>query len=138
MLCCYVNSLCLRACICSCVHTCVLTGKKGGSLDVCVCVCACVYTCLSIVLYSALQLYLKFTIFLVYTAMTVPCVPKADIVLVLDHSGSINHADPRNWDRVIDFVVALIDRIQIGRDATRIAIVEYGKCKLLKYRITAQ
>ena len=52
---------------------------------------------------------------------------QADIVLVIDHSGSINHADAGNWGRIQEFIDRFIDGLTIGPDQVRIAVVGYGE-----------
>jgi len=53
----------------------------------------------------------------------------ADIAFVIDNSGSIRDNDPpggNNWQLIIDFVKSIIDAFTIGRDATRVAVVDFG------------
>jgi len=59
------------------------------------------------------------------------CISKADIVLVIDHSGSINHVDPGNWDRIRQFIDLFIKNLTIGQDAYHVAVVGYGKQSLI-------
>ena len=54
------------------------------------------------------------------------CSKKADLCFVVDSSGSINKADPGNWNRVKAFLKHVISRLQIGKDKTRVAIVLFS------------
>jgi hypothetical protein len=55
------------------------------------------------------------------------CRIQADIVMVIDHSGSINHVDPDNWSRIQEFIDRFISGLTIGPDDVRLAVVGYGK-----------
>ena len=53
----------------------------------------------------------------------------ADLVFVIDNSGSIRDHDPpggNNWQLIIDFVKSIIDQFTIGSQATRVAVVDFG------------
>lgn len=51
------------------------------------------------------------------------CQARADVVFLLDSSGSVGHVDFR---RVKQFVHNLVSDLQIGRDKTRIGLVTYS------------
>ena len=59
------------------------------------------------------------------------CSGKADIAFVLDSSGSIRSANPRdrsfdNWDLMLQFVIQLISRLSISRNNIRVASLRYS------------
>jgi len=54
------------------------------------------------------------------------CVTKADIVFVVDSSGSINEHDKGNWDRVKNFAKNIVGKLDIGEDRVRVGMVEFG------------
>lgn len=45
-----------------------------------------------------------------------------DLMIVLDASGSLR----QRFQRQIDLIIELIDRLPIGPDATRIALIKYA------------
>ncbi|KAL3854733.1 hypothetical protein ACJMK2_013983 [Sinanodonta woodiana] len=51
------------------------------------------------------------------------CDAKADVVFLLDSSGSVGHVDFR---KVKDFAYRLIDDLNIGKDQTRVGLVAYS------------
>jgi len=54
----------------------------------------------------------------------------ADIVFVIDNSGSIRDNDlpgGNNWQLIIDFVKSIIEMFTIAPDITRIAVVDFGR-----------
>jgi len=63
--------------------------------------------------------------------MQIVCVAacQVDVALVVDCSGSIRKANPPgvdNWQYVIDFMVDLVTRINVGADKTHVAAVSFG------------
>lgn len=59
-----------------------------------------------------------------------PVQPKcglADIVFVIDSSGSIDDTDPGNWRLVLDFIVDFVDNLDIGEDGARVGMVVYSE-----------
>ena len=50
-----------------------------------------------------------------------------DIAFVVDSSGSIKEKGEGNWDLVLSFVAAVVNRFTIGRDQVRAALVRYGE-----------
>ena len=54
------------------------------------------------------------------------CDVPLDLVFVIDSSGSINFADPGNWDRVLKFVNDIVSKRVIGQTATRVGVVRYS------------
>jgi len=55
----------------------------------------------------------------------------ADVVFVVDSSGSIRDANPAdgsydNWDIIIGFIHAMIDHFDIGFDNTRFGLVDFS------------
>jgi len=49
---------------------------------------------------------------------------------VIDNSGSIRDNDPvggNNWQLIIEFVKSIIDEFTIGRQATRVAVIDFGQ-----------
>ena len=54
-----------------------------------------------------------------------------DISFVVDYSGSIEDTNPPppargNWEYVIEFMVEVVSRINIGESATHVAAVSFG------------
>ena len=50
-------------------------------------------------------------------------------MFVIDNSESIRACDPpggNNWQVMLDFVKSIIEAFNIGLDATRIAVVDFG------------
>ena len=41
------------------------------------------------------------------------CFDQADIVFVIDASGSINDNDPGNWNRIKNFLVAIVEQLEV-------------------------
>ena len=57
------------------------------------------------------------------------CSVDTDVVFVLDSSGSINYADPTNYDKVINYTRAFVDALIDGNsegEGDRIGIVLFG------------
>lgn len=50
----------------------------------------------------------------------------ADVSIILDASGSINHNNPYNWERMINFTVGFIDYFPISETNTHIALVRFS------------
>jgi len=50
-----------------------------------------------------------------------------DIALIIDCSSSIREANEDNWEYVLDFVVDLVNIINVGDDKTHVAAVSFGK-----------
>ncbi len=50
----------------------------------------------------------------------------ADIVFVVDSSGSIRDKGFENWDIMLNFVADIVAALPIGRDAVRIGMVVYS------------
>ncbi len=61
---------------------------------------------------------------------------KADIVLVIDSSGSIQRADPGNWDKVKQFLQNLIDNVNVGHEESRIAAVTFSNEGYLQWKLS--
>lgn len=60
------------------------------------------------------------------------CQSAADIVFVVDSSGSIRDANPAdnsydNWELILNFINSIIDRLDIGEHATRVGLVSYSE-----------
>jgi uncharacterized protein YegL len=51
---------------------------------------------------------------------------RADVVFILDSSGSIRDAGFGNWQLVLDFVNDVIEKLSIGQDQTRVGLVYYS------------
>jgi len=59
------------------------------------------------------------------------CRSAADIVFVLDSSGSIRDQNPSdgsydNWNLILSFVVRVVENLDIGTDASRVGLVVYS------------
>jgi len=54
------------------------------------------------------------------------CHAVADIVFVVDSSGSINEHDKGNWDRVKNFASSMVGKLDVGRDRVRVGMVLFG------------
>jgi len=54
------------------------------------------------------------------------CHAKADIVFVVDSSGSINEHDKGNWQRVKNFAKSIVGKLDVGEDRVRVGMVEFG------------
>ena len=52
---------------------------------------------------------------------------RADIVFIVDSSGSINEQDSNNWNLVLNFMQSLVDSFTIGSDDVRIGAVLYSE-----------
>jgi len=59
----------------------------------------------------------------------------ADIAFVIDNSGSIRDNDPvggNNWQLILDFVKSIVELFTFGSRSTRIAVVDFGRCRNIK------
>ena len=65
-------------------------------------------------------------LFLMNCGFRAVCVGKVDMGILLDRSGSINQADPGNWNRMLDFVTRIVRSLIISQDAAHIGIVTYA------------
>ncbi|XP_012938709.1 uncharacterized protein LOC101849054 [Aplysia californica] len=54
------------------------------------------------------------------------CTPLADIILVMDSSGSINYADPGNYDQQLDFAANLTQNFDLGPNDVRFGAVIFA------------
>ena len=76
---------------------------------------------------------------ILYTILTLVCSVQADIVFVLDTSGSV---DDGEWSKMLDFTKGLINELVIGSTAIRVGIVQYSNTYkeelMLKDGITMQ
>lgn len=50
----------------------------------------------------------------------------ADIVFVLDSSGSIRAAGENNWNLILQFVASVVERLNIGSNNVRVGLVRYA------------
>ena len=65
---------------------------------------------------------------------------RVDVVFAIDNSGSIRDNDPpggNNWKLMLDFVQALIKKITVGPDETRVAVVTFGEKGYIEWGLTA-
>ena len=52
---------------------------------------------------------------------------------MIDNSGSIRDNNPpggNNWRLMLDFVKSIIEVVNIGQDATRVAVIDFGMVNL--------
>ena len=54
------------------------------------------------------------------------CDSVADIVFVLDSSGSIEISGQGNWNLMLNFLVDIVNRLTIGPNAIRVGVVSYS------------
>jgi len=55
---------------------------------------------------------------------------KADVVFCVDNSGSIEDSQKpgeNNWQRILDFLVALSEQLSISADGTHVGLVDFGE-----------
>jgi collagen type VI alpha len=55
---------------------------------------------------------------------------KADVIFVIDNSGSIRDNDPpggNNWKLMLDFVQALIGQVSVASDGTHVGVITFGE-----------
>lgn len=58
----------------------------------------------------------------------------ADIVFVIDNSGSIRDNDPpggNNWLLILNFIKSVIQMLDVGPAVARIGAVDFGEVKLV-------
>ena len=53
------------------------------------------------------------------------CRREADICFLVDSSSSINQQDSRNWGRIKQFVSNVVDRLDIGPQNTKVAVIKF-------------
>lgn len=61
---------------------------------------------------------------------------KADVVFCVDNSGSIRDSEvngENNWQKVLDFLVALAERLSISQDGTQVGLVTFGNRAYLEF-----
>jgi len=63
------------------------------------------------------------------------CHSRADIVFVVDSSGSINEHDRRNWQRVKNFAKSIVGKLDIGEDRVRVGMVEFGNEAWIQFHL---
>ena len=51
------------------------------------------------------------------------CLKKADLVFILDASGSVGK---KNWKKQVDFVISVVSRMKIGPDAVQVGLVIFS------------
>ena len=59
----------------------------------------------------------------------------ADIVFVLDSSGSIEYSGSGNWNRTLDFVVNIVNRLRIGIIYNHVGVVSYSRNSKVHFRL---
>jgi hypothetical protein len=68
-----------------------------------------------------------------YSFSTDFAVCTADVVFVIDNSGSIGDSDPpggNNWQLILNFIKSVVQMLDIGPEAIRVAAVDFGKFQL--------
>ena len=65
------------------------------------------------------------------------CADKLDLVFVLDSSESITRKNPGNWQKVLDFVVRIVDYYTIGEEDTRVGVVLFSDKGYISFNLTA-
>ena len=63
-----------------------------------------------------------------FTVAIAVCV--ADLVFVLDNSGSIRDNDPpggNNWQLILDFVKSVVEMLDVRPETIRVAVVDFGR-----------
>ena len=60
------------------------------------------------------------------------CTTRADIVFVVDASGSIG---PANWEITIDVIQQLVNLLQIGPDAVQVGFVRFNETATTQFRL---
>jgi collagen type VI alpha len=61
---------------------------------------------------------------------------KADVVFCVDNSGSIRDSEvngENNWQKVLDFLVALAERLSISQDGTQVGLVTFGNKAYMEF-----
>lgn len=51
------------------------------------------------------------------------CLKKADLVIILDASGSVGKA---NWKKQVDFAISLVSRLNIGTNHVQVALITFS------------
>ncbi len=67
----------------------------------------------------------------------VPACDNADIIFILDSSGSINDADPGNWVRVLTFVKDVVAKFGAGGGNIRFALVRFSDVANVEFVLDA-
>ncbi len=58
----------------------------------------------------------------------------ADIIFIVDSSGSIQEIDPTNWDKVLDFLVRTVRAFQGSNNADmRFALVDFSDDAIVEF-----
>lgn len=83
---------------------------------ICLCRMASLVSLLGLVLSVAVSIH----------AQSDGCTAVLDLALVVDSSGSINDADPANWDLVRTFTQEIARRFTIGENAVRIGVTKFS------------
>lgn len=65
---------------------------------------------------------------------------QADLTLLLDNSGSIRDKNPAdksydNYQLLKDFIKGLLYRLDIGPDATRVAVIRFSTLSILEFTL---
>ncbi|KAK2189963.1 hypothetical protein NP493_92g03036 [Ridgeia piscesae] len=56
----------------------------------------------------------------------VQCEEKADIVFLIDSSGSVQETSAENWKLVLTFIGGIVNRLPVSRDEIRIGALEFS------------
>ena len=59
----------------------------------------------------------------------------ADIVFVLDSSGSIEDSGSGNWNMTLDFLVNIVNRLRIGIIYNHVGVVSYSRNSKVNFRL---
>ena len=54
---------------------------------------------------------------------------------MVDASGSIQDADPGNWQLIKNFLIQVVDRLDIGEDKTRVGLVKFSNRGNVEFRL---
>jgi len=65
------------------------------------------------------------------------CHARADIVFVVDSSGSVNEHDKGNWDRMKNFAKSIVGTLDIGEDRVRVGMVEFGNEGVVQFYLNS-
>lgn len=65
------------------------------------------------------------------------CLKKVDLCFVLDSSDSIDDTSPNNWNKILKFVVSIVNYYVIGPDDTRVAVVTYADNGAIAFNFTS-
>ena len=63
------------------------------------------------------------------------CQSTVDLAFLVDSSGSINDANPNNWNITLNFVITLIDRFVISAAATHVALIRFSNIGEVIFRL---